>query len=158
MTRFRSPISAAALSAAALALLALVACSDPEKVDPTAAPASANDASPASRSVIDAAPKPPEDAAPPEPTMLGAMFMQTPIMNEMEWPLREDDPPRKNRSKGSPTAVRIGYLRFGGRVPVVNKPPVVMPWLSMTRVAPSRPAGFRAKMPRVAKPMWLTLE
>ena len=46
---------------------------------------------------------------------LYALFMQTPIMSDMEWPLPEGskiiDPARQ-------AVKRIGYLRRGGRVPV----------------------------------------
>ncbi|MFO0679889.1 MAG: L,D-transpeptidase, partial [Polyangiaceae bacterium] len=46
---------------------------------------------------------------------IGAMFMQTPIMSDMEWPAREDG----RKGSGDRTAVRIGYIRRGGTVPVI---------------------------------------
>jgi hypothetical protein len=36
--------------------------------------------------------------------------------------------------------------------------PVTMPWLIICRIPPSTPARLTVKMPRVTKPMWLTLE
>ena len=50
--------------------------------------------------------------------MLGGLFPQTPIMSDMEWPVREDPrhPDRHPRDNG---AIRIGYIRQGGKVAVV---------------------------------------
>jgi hypothetical protein len=50
--------------------------------------------------------------------MLGALFPQTPIMSDMEWPAR-DDPRHPERHAHEHGSVRIGYIRQGGRVPVV---------------------------------------
>ncbi len=81
------------------------------------------------------APSPSSEAGPPsEPTkvatvppreggveeasegpMIIGLFRQTPIMSDMEWPAREDAR-HETRDRG---AVRIGYLRQGGAVPVV---------------------------------------
>ena len=48
--------------------------------------------------------------------LIGALFMQTPIMSDMEWPIPEGsrikDPAREK-------VVRIGYLRKGSKVPVI---------------------------------------
>lgn len=48
--------------------------------------------------------------------MIGALFMQTPIMSDMEWP-KEDK--RTGEKTGS---VRIGYIRQGSKVPVIPQP------------------------------------
>ena len=52
---------------------------------------------------------------------LGALFMQTPIMSDMDWPKPEDAERRKNGEKVQ-GAVRIGYIRQGQRVPVIPEP------------------------------------
>jgi lipoprotein-anchoring transpeptidase ErfK/SrfK len=60
-----------------------------------------------------------EDASVAEGPMIAGLFPQTPIMSDMEWPAKDkdkDDGRRETRDRG---AVRIGYLRQGGRVPVV---------------------------------------
>lgn len=49
--------------------------------------------------------------------LIGALYGQTPIMSDMEWPKREED--RKDKDKG---AVRIGYIRQGQKVPVIPEP------------------------------------
>jgi hypothetical protein len=55
--------------------------------------------------------------APYEGPMLAALFPQTPVMSDMEWPTREDS---RHPGERIPTkAVRLGYIRQGGRVPVV---------------------------------------
>jgi hypothetical protein len=54
-----------------------------------------------------------EDAT--EGPMIIGLFRQTPIMSDMEWPVREDVR-HEIRDRG---AIRIGYLRQGGAVPVV---------------------------------------
>jgi L,D-transpeptidase catalytic domain len=50
--------------------------------------------------------------------VLAGLFPQTPVMSDMDWPVREDARPDRhgNPRKG---AVRIGYIRQGGTVPVV---------------------------------------
>ncbi len=62
--------------------------------------------------------EPARDGGPPPPTpppannpLLGALFLQTPIMSDMEWPKDE-----RHEKTGS---VRLGYLRQGARVPVL---------------------------------------
>ena len=49
---------------------------------------------------------------------LGALYPQTPIMSDMEWPKRDEDGNIK-KDKG---AVRIGYIRQGQKVPVNAEP------------------------------------
>ncbi|MBX3208204.1 MAG: L,D-transpeptidase family protein [Labilithrix sp.] len=61
--------------------------------------------------------------APPEPVtydgpLIGALYGQTPIMSDMEWPKKEEDK-KKDKDKG---AVRIGYIRQGQKVPVLPEP------------------------------------
>ncbi len=56
-----------------------------------------------------------KDAAPPpyNGPFLGALYLQTPIMSEMEWP-------KEDKKTGDKTgAVRLGYMRQGQRVPVI---------------------------------------
>lgn len=50
--------------------------------------------------------------------LIGALFGQTPIMSDMEWPKKEEDR-GKDKDKG---AVRIGYIRQGQKVPVLPQP------------------------------------
>jgi lipoprotein-anchoring transpeptidase ErfK/SrfK len=49
--------------------------------------------------------------------LIGALFNQTPIMSDMEWPKREEERDRKEKG-----AVRIGYIRQGQKVPVLPEP------------------------------------
>lgn len=49
---------------------------------------------------------------------IGALYSQTPIMSDMEWPKRDEDGNLK-KDKG---AVRIGYIRQGQKVPVNAEP------------------------------------
>ena len=56
------------------------------------------------------------DAGPGYP-LLGALFMQTPIMSEMDWPSREVEEGRRH-GKDASGPRRIGYLRRGAKVPV----------------------------------------
>ena len=53
--------------------------------------------------------------------MLGALYLQTPIMSDMAWPKRDDD---DRRNPDRETAVRIGYIRQGSKVPVIPEPHV----------------------------------
>jgi hypothetical protein len=56
--------------------------------------------------------------------MIGALFMQTPIMNEMDWPTKADEDPvkrRKRRGDKEPPK-RIGYMRQGGMAAVIAEP------------------------------------
>ncbi len=49
--------------------------------------------------------------------LIGALYGQTPIMSDMEWPKKDED--RDKKDKG---AVRIGYIRQGQKVPVLPEP------------------------------------
>ncbi len=53
--------------------------------------------------------------------LIGALFLQTPIMSGMAWPLKDHEDPNKVDRE---TAVRIGYLRQGTKVPVIPEPHV----------------------------------
>jgi lipoprotein-anchoring transpeptidase ErfK/SrfK len=59
-----------------------------------------------------------KDAAPPvyDGPTIAALFLQTPVMSDMEWP-KED---KKTGEKIG--AVRLGYIRQGQRVPVIAEP------------------------------------
>lgn len=48
--------------------------------------------------------------------LIGALFMQTPIMSDMEWPLPEGS---TKRDPDRERVVRIGYMRRGAKVPVM---------------------------------------
>jgi lipoprotein-anchoring transpeptidase ErfK/SrfK len=50
--------------------------------------------------------------------LIGALFHQTPVMSDMEWP--KDEEKRKPGDKAG--SVRIGYLRQGSKVPVIAQP------------------------------------
>ncbi len=64
----------------------------------------------------------PADAGETYP-LIGALFMQTPIMSEMDWPTKEEEERRRHddRPQGP---MRIGYLRQGAKVPVFPEPHV----------------------------------
>ena len=58
--------------------------------------------------------------------LIGALYGQTPIMSDMEWPKKEGEDSdskgkrdKKDKDKG---AVRIGYIRQGQKVPVLPEP------------------------------------
>lgn len=59
-----------------------------------------------------------KDAAPSAPPaydgpLIGALFLQTPVMSDMEWP-------KEDKKTGEKTgAVRLGYIRQGQKVPVI---------------------------------------
>jgi lipoprotein-anchoring transpeptidase ErfK/SrfK len=106
------------------AFASLAACSDPKadagqpapKETVTAAPnptlnsGDARDAGAHAANVKDAAP-----AAPPpyDGPYIGALFLQTPVMSDMEWP-------KEDKKTGEKTgAVRLGYIRQGQKVPVI---------------------------------------
>ncbi len=61
------------------------------------------------------------DAAPYDGPRIGALFLTTPIMSDMEWPAREarDGRPRREREIKSDV---VGYIRQGGTVPVIPEP------------------------------------
>jgi lipoprotein-anchoring transpeptidase ErfK/SrfK len=51
--------------------------------------------------------------------LIGALYGQTPVMSDMDWPKREEERDKKDKDKG---AVRIGYIRQGQKVPVNAEP------------------------------------
>jgi hypothetical protein len=51
---------------------------------------------------------------------IGALFLTTPIMSDMEWPAH--DKPKRDRGEGKSQIV--GYIRQGGTVPVIPEPHV----------------------------------
>ena len=59
-----------------------------------------------------------KDAAPApyDGPLIGALFLQTPVMSDMEWP-------KEDKKTGEKTgSVRLGYIRQGQRVPVIAEP------------------------------------
>lgn len=111
------------LSALASLVAGFAACSQPEaqkQPDPAlqadGAPVvttASGDGGAASQASADAGPQ----------TMIGALFMQTPILSEMDFPTKADDEPKKRGKKGDKTGVkRIGYMRQGGLAAVVPEP------------------------------------
>ena len=120
-------VALGALAAAA----ALAACS--EKTDPGAPNApkegpAANPGAPGGptpgngeaheRGARDGGPQAAKDAppAPYDGPLIGALFLQTPVMSAMEWP-------KEDKRTGEKTgAVRLGYIRQGQRVPVIAEP------------------------------------
>ena len=46
---------------------------------------------------------------------IGALFLQTPVMSDMEWP-KDEDKKKPGEKTGS---VRLGYIRQGSKVPVI---------------------------------------
>ncbi len=102
---------------------ALAACSDP-KTDPSPVPAKEAPPAPSSSATLTsdardggAAHAAAKDAGPPVYTgpVIGALFLQTPVMSDMEWP--KEDEKRKPGEKGG--SVRLGYIRQGSKVPVI---------------------------------------
>jgi len=62
----------------------------------------------------------------PEPSiwdgpLIGALFNQTPIMSDMEWPKKDEDKKGRDKDKNK-GAIRIGYIRQGQKVPVIPEP------------------------------------
>jgi lipoprotein-anchoring transpeptidase ErfK/SrfK len=115
----------------AFASVSVGACSDP-KNEP--APTSPKDKTAASPTLNSGANDPhdgrdaeaksahaPKDAgaatpAPYDGPFIGALFLQTPVMSDMEWP-------KEDKKTGEKTgAVRIGYIRQGQKVPVIAEP------------------------------------
>jgi lipoprotein-anchoring transpeptidase ErfK/SrfK len=76
---------------------------------PTQAPTLTSDARDAAAKAAKPEPKPYDGP------YLGALFLQTPVMSEMEWPKDEDK--RKPGDKSG--SVRLGYIRQGAKVPVI---------------------------------------
>jgi lipoprotein-anchoring transpeptidase ErfK/SrfK len=108
----------------------LLACSEPRDETPPPAPAPADEAPPPTSAesatatisenddagAVGAEGEEPEYDGP----FLGALFMQTPVMSGMAWPLKDGEERRPDREY----AVRIGYIRQGGKVPVIAEPHV----------------------------------
>jgi hypothetical protein len=102
----------------------LAACSDPKaEANPagpkepapsaSSSPTLTSDARDAGAQAKDA-----KDAGGPPPytgPVIGALFLQTPVMSDMEWPKEDKD--KKPGDKGG--AVRLGYIRQGSKVPVI---------------------------------------
>jgi lipoprotein-anchoring transpeptidase ErfK/SrfK len=60
------------------------------------------------------------DAGPYDGPLIGAMFMQTPSMSDMEWPFPESATKReRDRDPVRSSVARIGYIRRGAKVPVI---------------------------------------
>ena len=104
--------------------LAAPGCSEPNKAEQApAASASVTSTTPPSNGAIDAGvAAAAKDAGKPEYNgpYIGALFMQTPVLSDMEWPKDEDK--RKPGDKSG--SVRLGYLRQGAKVPVIAEPHV----------------------------------
>ena len=64
----------------------------------------------------DVGPETPSESPPYDGPLLGALFFQTPIYSDPEWPSKDPKSPNKSR--------QIGYIRQGGRVPVKPEPKV----------------------------------
>jgi lipoprotein-anchoring transpeptidase ErfK/SrfK len=60
------------------------------------------------------------DAGAYDGPLIGAMFMQTPIMSDMDWPFPESATKRdRDRDPTRSSVARIGYIRRGAKVPVI---------------------------------------
>ncbi len=118
-------VGASAALLSALGLAAFAGCTqgsprpsaDPGAAAPSASPSPSPSASAAPVAIRDAG----VDAAPPP--MIGALFPQTPVMNDMEWPFKDDprhaEREKKLKERGEKGGIRIGYIRQGGKVAVV---------------------------------------
>jgi lipoprotein-anchoring transpeptidase ErfK/SrfK len=99
--------------------------SEPTPSHPTLPPPNSapHNSAPAARhaDARDAGAKAPKSIDPPsyDGPLIGALFSQTPIMSDMEWPKKDED--KKGKDKGK-AAVRIGYIRQGQKVPVIAEP------------------------------------
>ncbi len=111
-------------SVLALGVTALVACSGKKKSDdvPAIPPtvvsgASAAPSASVATAVVDAG-APVKAAVPEGPkSYFAALYMQAPVFSEMEYPREgKDDKRPPNKS------VRLGYLRNGGKAPVIPEP------------------------------------
>jgi L,D-transpeptidase catalytic domain len=126
-----------ATSTLALTLACVGGCNKPaEPRDKAAPPApSASAIATAPVATRDGGPGGGVDAGPV--TLIGALFPQTPIMSDMDWPVHEDDrhPSRHSKEPKEHGAIRIGYLRQGAAVPVVPeahpKPNCVEGWYEL---------------------------
>jgi lipoprotein-anchoring transpeptidase ErfK/SrfK len=104
-----------------LAAAVAAACGQKQPESSPAAPGTTGDAQAgsstsseggSSQAAVDAGPQ----------VMIGALFMQTPIMSEMDWPTKNDDDPNPKKHRKDKTVKRIGYLRQGGLAPVIPEP------------------------------------
>jgi hypothetical protein len=119
------------LATSVVSLFAAAACGESQSTAPAPAPqpgspaprdtanaGSASDAGVAAKEDLDAGN---EWTGP----WAGALFMSTPIMSDMEWPRPHDDDSaaakkkREREGDARDKVVRIGYLRRGGKVPVL---------------------------------------
>jgi lipoprotein-anchoring transpeptidase ErfK/SrfK len=137
--RFARTSALAGSLASVLALLALGACTDRRDLPLSASGAGSDASSEASVAALPGSPsKPPSDAgiAARDAGYVGpylyALFMQTPIMSDMEWPLPEGSSRRDPLREG---VKRIGYMRRGGKVPVIpeahKKPNCLEGWYEL---------------------------
>ncbi len=114
---------ALALTVSMLGAVGFAACSEP-KTDELTAP-STGDAQPQLMMVNEAGVTVAVDAGFPTVT-IGALFMQTPVMSEMDWPTKADDDAQKRKHKKGEdekrTVKRIGYLRQGGLAAAFPEP------------------------------------
>ena len=109
----------------------LSACTDPgQKISPRPAPSPSG--TPSSEPVHtakviiggDAAAQQAQgvvDAGPYDGPRIGALFLTTPIMSDMEWPSRDGKDGRPKREREIKSDV-VGYIRQGGTVPVIPEP------------------------------------
>jgi len=119
-TRARGRARAAAIGSLAVALVA-AGCSHAQRAEDNAKPpAPAEDAGPAPKPQASAEQAGPADAGVYTGPYLAALFMQSPIMSDMEWPLPETATRRdRDANPARANVVRIGYIRRGGKVPVI---------------------------------------
>ena len=121
--RIRACTLALATSAALAASAGLAACTDSKSdtapKDPAAAPgptlSNGEARDPNARDGSSTAAHAAKDAAvaPYDGPLIGALFLQTPVMSDMEWP-------KEDKKTGEKTgSVRLGYIRQGQKVPVI---------------------------------------
>jgi lipoprotein-anchoring transpeptidase ErfK/SrfK len=109
-------------------LLAATACSESktEPVPPNPKAATSAAAAPNAAAPSDAGAASPATAktepAPYTGPYIGALYGQTPIMSDMDWPKKDDDPKADSKKDKDKGAVRIGYVRQGQKVPVLPEP------------------------------------
>lgn len=118
----------ASASWASMIAVAVAACSEPPRqaeppqAAPAPAPIEAGAQTTTTSAIVDAAaPLAAKDAGYEGPR-LAALFMETPIMSDMEWPVKEGERPRSRGTERAERVMRIGYIRQGSRVPVVAEP------------------------------------
>jgi hypothetical protein len=117
LSRTTSSVLVATLLGGAASLIA-AACTQPEpkQTPPTVTARPLPDASTAAppQAVADIKDAGPVDA-PYDGPVIAALFPETPIMSDMDWPT----PLAKRKPGEKDKAVRIGYIRQGGRAPVI---------------------------------------